>query len=48
VFPIPKASTPAHVEEKAGAGTFELSIEAIDILEAAFPRGPEPAGLPMI
>lgn len=48
VFPIPKASTTAHVEENAGAGALELGIEAIDLLEAAFPRGPEPAGLPMI
>ena len=48
VLPIPKASTIAHVEENAGAGALELSVEAIDVLETAFPRGPEPAGLPMI
>lgn len=48
VFPIPKASTVAHVEENAGAGTITLSRESIDELEAAFPARPWTGRLPMI
>jgi len=48
VFPIPKASTVAHVEENAGAGTIELSAESVDELEAAFPAAPWTGDLPMI
>ena len=48
VFPIPKASTIAHVEENAGAGTLTLSAEAVDELEAAFPAKPWTGRLPMI
>jgi diketogulonate reductase-like aldo/keto reductase len=48
VFPIPKASTPAHVEENAGAGAIELSMEALDVLETAFPLRDWPGSLPMI
>ncbi|MET0293312.1 MAG: aldo/keto reductase [Steroidobacteraceae bacterium] len=48
VFAIPKASSVAHVEENAGAGTLELGSEAIDLLETAFPRKPWPGHLPMI
>jgi diketogulonate reductase-like aldo/keto reductase len=48
VFPIPKASTVAHVEENAGAGTLTLSRESIDELEAAFPAKAWTGSLPMI
>jgi len=48
VFPIPKASTVAHVEENAGAGTIVLSAESVDELEAAFPAAPWTGNLPMI
>ena len=48
VFPIPKASTVAHVEENAGAGTIALSVESVDELSAAFPLKPWTGRLPMI
>jgi diketogulonate reductase-like aldo/keto reductase len=48
VFPIPKASTLAHVEENAGAGALSLSAAAVEQLEAAFPLRPWPGHLPMI
>jgi diketogulonate reductase-like aldo/keto reductase len=48
VFPIPKASTVAHVEENAGAGTITLSPESVDELEEAFPAHPWTGRLPMI
>ena len=48
VFPIPKASTVAHVEENAGAGTITLSVESVDELSAAFPLKPWTGRLPMI
>ena len=48
VFPIPKASSVAHVEENAGAGTLTLSRDSIDELEAAFPARPWTGRLPMI
>ncbi len=39
LFTIPKASTPEHVEENAGAGDLVLSAEEIASIDAAFPRG---------
>jgi diketogulonate reductase-like aldo/keto reductase len=48
IFPIPKASTVAHIEDNAGAGKLALSTEALSELDAAFPRGAEPRSLPMI
>lgn len=48
VFAIPKASSAAHVQENAQAGSLELGPNDISRLEAAFPRGPQPAYLPMI
>lgn len=48
VFTIPKAGTPVHVEENAGAGSVSLTLADLARLEAAFPRGPAPASLPMI
>ena len=46
-FVIPKASTFAHVEENAGAGTLALSGPDIAAIEAAFPPG-KARPLPMI
>ncbi len=48
VFVIPKASAVAHVEENAGAAALELSDADIAAIEAAFPLGKAPRGLPMI
>jgi diketogulonate reductase-like aldo/keto reductase len=48
MFAIPKASTPAHVEENAGAGDLELSEAEFARIDAAFPRGRQPAELPTL
>lgn len=48
LFTIPKASSIAHVEENAGAGTLELSADEINRIDVAFPRGPRPRSLPML
>ena len=47
-FAIPKASTPEHAAENAGAGDLKLSEDELARIDAAFPRGPKPATLPMI
>ena len=48
VFAIPKASTPEHAAENAGAGELVLTQADIAALEAVFPRGPKPPSLPML
>jgi diketogulonate reductase-like aldo/keto reductase len=48
VFAIPKASTPEHAEENAGAGNLHLSPAEIERIDAAFPRGPRPRSLPVL
>jgi diketogulonate reductase-like aldo/keto reductase len=48
VFAIPKASSAEHARENAGAGDLTLSAADIAALDAAFPRGPKPRGLPML
>ncbi len=48
LFAIPKASTLEHVEANAAAGDIDLSAEDVAALEAAFPLGRKPAGLPMV
>jgi diketogulonate reductase-like aldo/keto reductase len=48
LFTIPKASTPEHAAENAGAGDFQLSVADIARIDKAFPRGPRPARLPML
>jgi diketogulonate reductase-like aldo/keto reductase len=48
VFVIPKASDIAHVEENAGSNALQLSDSDIARIDAAFPRGAAPRGLPMI
>lgn len=45
---IPKASRPEHVTMNAAAGELELSASEIRRIERAFPRGPEPAELPVL
>jgi diketogulonate reductase-like aldo/keto reductase len=47
-FVIPKASDIAHVTENAGAYAVELSDSETNKIDAAFPRGKAPRGLPMI
>jgi diketogulonate reductase-like aldo/keto reductase len=47
-FAIPKASTPEHASENAGAGDLKLSERELAQIDAAFPRGPKPRVLPMI
>ena len=48
VFPIPKASSAEHAADNAGAGDLALSASEISAIDAAFPRGPKPRGLPML
>lgn len=48
VFAIPKAAKAGHAQDNAGALKLELSAEDIARLDAAFPRGPKPRGLPML
>jgi diketogulonate reductase-like aldo/keto reductase len=48
VFAIPKASTPEHATENAGAGAFQLSDADVERIDDAFPRGRRPSELPML
>lgn len=48
VFAIPKASSADHAAENAAAGDLVLTKDEIAALDAAFPRGPKPRGLPML
>jgi diketogulonate reductase-like aldo/keto reductase len=48
VFAIPKASSAEHAAENAAAGDLVLTTDDIAALDAAFPRGPKPRGLPML
>jgi diketogulonate reductase-like aldo/keto reductase len=48
VFAIPKAASPAHVEENAGAGDLTLAPDDIARIEAAFPLGRPTRSLPML
>jgi diketogulonate reductase-like aldo/keto reductase len=45
---IPKASSLDHAAENAGAGDLRLSEEAMARIDAAFPLGPRPRGLPTL
>ncbi len=47
-FAIPKTSSPAHAVENAAAGDVVLTSDEIARIDAAFPRGRKPNGLPMI
>jgi diketogulonate reductase-like aldo/keto reductase len=48
VFAIPKASSPEHAADNAAAGELTLNQDELAALDKAFPRGPEPRGLPML
>jgi diketogulonate reductase-like aldo/keto reductase len=48
VFAIPKASSPQHTEENAGAGDRRLTDVEIDRIDHVCPRCPSPDRLPMI
>lgn len=48
LFTIPKASTPEHAEENAGAGDLQLSDAEIALIDSAFPLGPGPRTLPVL
>ncbi len=48
LFAIPKASTPEHAMENAGAGDLQLSEADVERIEKVFPRGRRPSKLPML
>jgi diketogulonate reductase-like aldo/keto reductase len=48
LFTIPKASSPVHAAENAGAGNVRLTEQEIARINAAFPLGRKPGGLPML
>ena len=48
VFAIPKAASPEHVAENAGAGGLRLSEDEIERIDKAFQLGPRPRSLPML
>jgi diketogulonate reductase-like aldo/keto reductase len=47
LFAIPKASSAAHTEENAKAGSLVLSEDELRRIDAAFPKGAAPRSLPM-
>lgn len=47
-FAIPKAASPEHVAENAGAADLRLSPAEIRRIDAAFPRAPRPRSLPTL
>jgi diketogulonate reductase-like aldo/keto reductase len=48
LFAIPKASSPDHAAENAGAGGLRLTDAELARIDEAFPRGPRPRQLPML
>ncbi len=48
LFAIPKASSPDHAAENAGAGDLRLTDTELARIDEAFPRGPRPRQLPML
>ena len=48
LFTIPKASSPEHAAENAGAGDLRLSSAELSRIDQAFPLGPRPRTLPVI
>ena len=48
LFAVPKASSPKHVAENAGAANLDLSQAEIERIDKAFPRGSRPEYLPML
>lgn len=48
LFAIPKASSPEHAAENAGAGELRLTEADLAQIDEAFPLGPPPGELPML
>jgi diketogulonate reductase-like aldo/keto reductase len=48
LFAIPKAASPAHTADNAGAGDLELTGAELARIDEAFPRGSRPRELPML
>lgn len=48
LFTIPKASSPEHAADNAGAGALQLIDIELARIEAAFPLGPPPRQLPVL
>ena len=48
LFTIPKASSPEHAADNAGAGALRLTEADLARIDAAFSRGPRPRRLPML
>ena len=48
LFAIPKASTPEHAVDNAGAGDLQLTEAELARVDAAFPLGPRPRELPTL
>ena len=48
LFAIPKASSPEHVAENAGAGDLRLTEDELARIDQAFPVGPSPRVLPTL
>jgi diketogulonate reductase-like aldo/keto reductase len=48
LFTIPKASSPEHAAENAGAGRLELTAGDIERIDEAFPRGRRRRDLPVL
>ena len=48
LFAIPKASSPEHATENAGAGDLQLTQSELALIDQTFPIGPSPRGIPML
>ncbi len=48
LFAIPKASSPEHAAENAGAGDLQLTSAELARIDEAFPLGPRPRTLPTL
>jgi diketogulonate reductase-like aldo/keto reductase len=48
MFTIPKASSPEHAADNAGAGALRLTEAELTRIDLAFPLGPRPRRLPML
>jgi diketogulonate reductase-like aldo/keto reductase len=48
LFTIPKASSPEHAADNAGASALRLTEAELARIDAAFPLGPRPGQLPML
>ena len=48
LFTIPKASSPEHAADNAGAAALQLTEAELSRIDVAFPLGPRPRRLPML